>query len=205
MRRLAIIAVLCTGALSITAAFPAFAGGEAAKASTAREPAKGSHEDRTYIGPDAKLSGYKAVLILEPSMDTTAKRTEKVEAVLLELKGIVRSQLRDALEATNRFQVVTYKEDDAKAAGKYLVCRADSLVHFGSTAARWLIGFGAGKSKFFLVESLEDPATKEIVIKYTGYGMDWTAPLGSQIVAKMQSDAVTISHYFGGLVSKLPE
>lgn len=205
MRRRAVISVLCTGALLVTTALPAFAGGEAAKLSTAKEPAKGSHEDRTYISPDAKLSGYKAVLILDPTMDTTAKRSEKVDAVLMELKGIVRSKLRDTLEGTNRFKVVTFREEDAKAAGKYLVCRADSLVHFGSTAARWLIGFGAGRSKFFLVESLEDPGTKDVVVKYTGYGMDWTAPLGSQIVAKMQSDAVTISHYFGGLVSKLPE
>lgn len=138
-------------------------------------------------------------------MDTTARRSEKTDTVLSELRGIIRAQIRDALEATNRFSVVTYKEEEARTLGKYLVCRADTLVHFGSTAKRWLVGFGAGKSKFFLVESIEDADTKEILVKYTGYGMDWTAPTTSQIVAKMQSDAVTISHYFGGLVARLPE
>lgn len=181
------------------------AGGEAARDSTAKNPAKGSHEDRTYISPDAKLGGYKAVLILDPQMETTADRNEKVDSVLSELRGIVRSQLRSSLESTNRFSVVTFKEEDAKQAGKYLVCKSDSMVHFGSTALRWIVGFGAGKSRFFLVESLEDPETQEVLIKYTGYGMDWTAPMGSQIIAKMQSDAVTISGYFGGLVSKMPE
>lgn len=205
MRRSIPFLVLSVGIMMAATVSMVSAGGDAAKRSTAKEPAKGSHEDRTYISPDAKLGGYKAVLILDPVMDTTADRGEKVDAVLSELRGIIRAQVRSSLESTNRFSIVTFKEEDAKQAGKYLVCTSDSMVHFGSTAMRWIIGFGAGKSKFFLVESLEDPETKEVLIKYTGYGMDWTAPMGSQIIAKMQSDAVTISNYFGGLVSKLPE
>lgn len=204
MRRTAFL-LLSVGIAMAVAISVVFAGGDAAKRSTAKEPANGSHEDRTYISPDAKLAGYKAVLILDPVMATTANRSEKVDAALSELQGTIRSQVRSSLEAKNRFPVVTLKEEDAKQAGKYLVCKSDSMVHFGSTAKRWIIGFGAGKSRFFLVQSLEDPETKEVLIKYTGYGMDWTAPTGSQIIAKMQSDAVTISNYFGGLVSKLPE
>ena len=204
MKRTVTFLVLSVSMLLAVAVSMGFAGGDAAKNSTAKAPAKGGHGERTYIAPDGKLGGYKAVLVLDPVMDTTANRSENVQAVLSQLQGIIRSQVRDALEATNRFAVVTYKEEDAKKAGKYLVCKSDSMVHFGSTAMRWIIRFGAGKSKFLLVESLEDAETKDTLVKYTGYGMDWTAPMGSQIIAKTQSDAVTLSHYFGGLVSRLP-
>ena len=66
-----------------------------------------------------------------------------------------------------------------------------------------MIGFGAGKSRLVVVPSLEDPATGEVVLKYTGWG---SAPFGYgfQVLQKMQVDAMEIENYFGGLVRRVP-
>ena len=171
----------------------------AAKASTARQPVEGSHADRTYIAPNARLSEYKAVYVASPAMDTTAERDEKVNDFLTQLQTTIRSSGESALQNTRRFELVTTNEQEAKAKGKYLVCRNDVLAHFGSTAARFWVGMGAGRSKLIVVVSLEDPATQDVVLKYTGWGgaaMGW----GSQILDKMRVDGIAIEQYFAGLI-----
>jgi hypothetical protein len=179
--------------------------GPAAKVSTAKAPVEGSHEDRTYIDTGARLSQYKAVYVAPPAMDTTAGRTEKVDDFLKSLETTIRSSSESSLRNTKKFALVTTNESEAKARGKYLVYRNDVLVHFGSTAARWIVGYGAGRSKLIVVPSLEDPATKNVFVKYTGWGGLALGGSGSEVLSKMQGDAVTIESYFSGLVQRVPK
>ena len=61
---------------------------------------------------------------------------------------------------------------------------------------------GAGRSKLIVVPSLEDPATGNILLKYTGWGgsvIGW----GFQVLGKMQADAIAIENYFAGVVQKV--
>ena len=171
----------------------------AAKTSTARQPVEGSHTDRTYIAPNARLSDYKAVYVAPPAMDTTEERNEKVNEFLTQLQTTIQSSGENGLRNTRRFELVTTNEQEAKAKGKYLTLRNDVLVHFGSTAARFWVGMGAGRSKLVVVVSLEDPATQDVALKYTGWGgavMGW----GSQILDKMRADGIAIEQYFVGLI-----
>ncbi|HMK56897.1 MAG TPA: DUF4410 domain-containing protein [Dissulfurispiraceae bacterium] len=178
---------------------------EVAKNSTIENPAKGSHEERTYVNPSIKLKAYKAVLVESAVMTTTTDpNEEKVKNFLDELQGSINSSMTQALQATERFSVVTNKKDKAAAKGKYLVSRTQCQVHFGSTAARFLVGFGAGKSKLTMIVSLVDPETGEVVLKYTGWG-GAIAGFGAQVMDKMRVDTMSISNYFGGLVRKQPE
>lgn len=179
-------------------------GKDKARTSTAKDPMSGSHEERTYLNSDAHLGSYKTVLVLSPTMDTTGKRSEKVDDFMKQLQGTISTSLEQALRGTGKFETVTMDEPVAKQKGKYLVCRSDALVHFGSTAARMLIGFGSGRSKLIVVTSLEDPTTGDILLKYTGWG-GAIAGYGFQILGKMQTDAIAISQYFGTLASKLPD
>jgi hypothetical protein len=189
-----------SGASQPTAGGPA---ASAARGSTARQPVEGSHGDRTYIDTSARLSQYKVVYVPPPTMDTTADRNEKVNDFLTQLEATVRSSSESALRDTGKFDLVTTDERQAKAKGKYLVYRNDVLVHFGSTAARLLVGMGAGRSKLIVVPSLEDPATKNVLLKYTGWG-GLAMGFGFEVLGKMQGDAVSIERYVGGLVQKLP-
>ena len=177
--------------------------GSTAKDSTARAPAGGSHGDRTYVNPSARLSQYKAVLIEAPAMDTTANRNEKVDDFLNQLQVIVRTSAETSVKGSGKFPLVTQDPEAAKKEGKYLVCKNDVLVHFGSTAARIMIGFGAGKSKVVVVPSLVDPETGEVILKYTGWG---SAPFGYgfQVLQQIQVDVIQIENYFGGLVLRVP-
>lgn len=172
--------------------------GAAALASTAENPAEGSHAERTYRKPEVSLAGYSAVLVAPPEIETTAERNEKIDDFLAQLRGTISVSLVQALEASGKFAEVTGNEDKAKQAGRHLVCRSDVVVHFGSTAARLLIGMGAGRSKLIVVNSLVDPESGEVLLKYTGWG-GAIAGYGFQILGKMQADAVAISQYFGGI------
>ena len=176
--------------------------GTAAKGSTAKRPAEGSHADRTYIDTSARLLEYKVIYVAPPTMDTTAERDEKVSDFLRQLEITIRSSGEGSLRGTGKFELVTTNEQEAKAKGKYLVFHNDVLVHFGSTAARMIVGMGAGRSKLIVVASLEDPSTNNILLKYTGWGGS-VAGFGSQILSKMQGDAVSIESYFAGLVPKV--
>ena len=131
------------------------------------------------------------------------RTVSKVDDFLNQLQGIIQGSAETAVRGTGKFPVVTSDPEAAKKEGKYLVCKNDVLVHFGSTAARIMIGFGAGKSRLVVVPSLEDPATGEVVLKYTGWG---SAPFGYgfQVLQKMQVDAMEIENYFGGLVRRVP-
>lgn len=132
-------------------------------------------------------------------MDTTSDRNAKVENFLSQLQGIIRVSISQSLQDSRKFRLVTTDEAQAKAAGRYLVCRSEALVHFGSTAARLLVGMGAGRSKLIEVVSLEDPATRDVLLKYTGWG-GAAGGFGSQILGKMRSDAFEIAKYFSNLV-----
>ncbi len=177
--------------------------GPAAKVSTARQPIEGSNANRTYVNTSARLSQYKAIYVAPPTMDTTAARNDKVNDFLSQLEATVRSSSESALRSTGKFALVTTNEQEAKAKGKYLVYRNDVLVHFGSTAARALVGMGAGRSKLIVVPSLEDPTTRDVLLKYTGWG-GLAMGFGFEVLGKMQGDAVAIENYFGGLVNRVP-
>lgn len=179
--------------------------GPAAKVSTAKQPVEGSHQDRTYIDTGARLSQYKAVYVAPPTIDTTAARNEKVDDFLRQLEQTIRSSSESTLRNTKKFALVTANESEAKARGKYLVYRNDVLVHFGSTVARWMVGWGAGRSKLIVVPSLEDPATRNVVLKYTGWGGLALGGSGSDVLSKMQGDAITIEYYFSSLVQRVPK
>lgn len=182
---------------------PDAAGAPAAKTSTARQPVEGSHADRTFIQPSTRLTQYKAVYVAPPAMDTTATRNEKVNDFLRQLESTLRSSSETALRETGKFSLVTTDERQAKAKGKYLVYKNDVLVHFGSTAARFAVGMGAGRSKLIVVASLEDPGTQGVLVKYTGWG-GLAAGIGAEVLGKMQMDAVAIERYVGGLVRNMP-
>ena len=171
----------------------------AAKTSTARQPVEGSHTDRTYIAPNAPWSQYRVVYIAPPAMDTTASRDQKVNDFLSQLENTIQSSAENALRNSRKFDLVTTNEQEARAKGKYLAFRNDVLVHFGSTAARFIVGMGAGRSKLIVVASLEDPATQDVLLKYTGWG-GAAGGTGSQILDKMRVDGMAIEQYFVGLI-----
>jgi hypothetical protein len=171
----------------------------AAKTSTARQPVEGSHTDRTYIAPNAPWSQYRVVYIAPPAMDTTASRDQKVNDFLSQLENTIQSSAENALRNARKFDLVTTNEQEARAKGNYLVFRNDVLVHFGSTAARFIVGMGAGRSKLIVVASLEDPATQDVLLKYTGWG-GAAGGTGSQILDKMRVDGMAIEQYFVGLI-----
>lgn len=198
---LGLIAMLVYGCAGGPASQPGATTGSspAAKASTARQPVEGSHADRTYIAPTPILSQFRVVYIAPPAMDTTATRDEKVNDFLTQLDNTIRSSAENALRNSQKFDLVTTSEQEAKAKGKYLVLRNDVLVHFGSTAARFMVGMGAGRSKLIVVPSLEDPATRDVLLKYTGWG-GAAAGTGSQILDKMRVDGMAIEQYFVGLI-----
>ncbi|MEW6490174.1 MAG: DUF4410 domain-containing protein, partial [Thermodesulfobacteriota bacterium] len=127
-------------------------------------------------------------------MRTTADHNEKVDDFLKQLEGTIRASLTQSLEASGRFKEVTARPETARASGSYLVCKSEAMVHFGSTAARLLVGMGAGRSKLIVIHSLEDPQTGEILVKYTGWG-GAIGGFGFQILGKMQADAVAIANY----------
>ena len=198
---LGLMAMLVYGCAGSPASQPGATTGSspAAKASTARQPVEGSHADRTYIAPTPILSQYRVVYIAPPAMDTTAARDEKVNDFLTQLDNTIRSSAENALRNSRKFDLVTSNEQEAKAKGKYLALRNDVLVHFGSTAARFIVGMGAGRSKLIVVVSLEDPATQDVLLKYTGWG-GAAAGTGSQILDKMRVDGMAIEQYFVGLI-----
>jgi hypothetical protein len=132
-------------------------------------------------------------------MDTTATRDEKVNDFLSQLENTIRSSVENALRNSRKFDLVTTNEQEAKAKGRYLVLRNDVLVHFGSTAARFLVGMGAGRSKLIVVPSLDDPSTQDVLLKYTGWG-GAAGGTGSQILDKMRVDGTAIEQYFVGLI-----
>ena len=171
----------------------------AAKTSTARQPVEGSHTDRTYIAPNAPWSQYRVVYIAPPAMDTTASRDQKVNDFLSQLENTIQSSAENALRNARKFDLVTTNEQEVRAKGNYLVFRNDVLVHFGSTAARFIVGMGAGRSKLIVVASLEDPATQDVLLKYTGWG-GAAGGTGSQILDKMRVDGMAIEQYFVGLI-----
>ena len=171
----------------------------AAKTSTARQPVEGSHTDRTYIAPNAPWSQYRVVYIAPPAMDTTASRDQKVNDFLSQLENTIQSSAENALRNARKFDLVTTNEQEARAKGNYLVFRNDVLVHFGSTAARFIVGMGAGRSKLIVVASLDDPATQDVLLKYTGWG-GAAGGTGSQILDKMRVDGMAIEQYFVGLI-----
>ncbi len=110
-------------------------------------------------------------------MDTTSDRNAKVEDFLNQLKGIIRLSLVQSLQDSKKFPLVTTDRAAAKAAGQYVVCRSDVQVHFGSTAARLLVGMGAGRSKLIEVVSLDDPRTGEVFLNLnpaTASSLIWT-------------------------------
>jgi len=198
---LGMIVVLAYGCAGSTASQPGATSGAnfAAKTSTARQPVEGSHADRTYIAPTPILSQYRVVYIAPPAMDTTATRDEKVNDFLTQLENTIRSSAENALRNSRKFDLVTTNEQEARAKGKYLAFRNDVLVHFGSTAARFIVGMGAGRSKLIVVASLDDPATQDVLLKYTGWG-GAAGGTGSQILDKMRVDGMAIEQYFVGLI-----
>lgn len=198
---LGMIVMLAYGCAGSTASQPAATTGAspAAKASTARQPVEGSHTDRTYIAPNAPWSQYRVVYIAPPAMDTTASRDQKVNDFLSQLENTIQSSAENALRNSRKFDLVTTNEQEARVKGKYLVFRNDVLVHFGSTAARFIVGMGAGRSKLIVVASLEDPATQDVLLKYTGWG-GAAGGTGSQILDKMRVDGMAIEQYFVGLI-----
>jgi len=195
---IAMVAYGCAGSQTSQSGTPT-GSSPAAKTSTARQPVEGSHADRTYMGPTPILSQYRVVYIAPPAMDTTATRDEKVNDFLTQLESTIRSSAENALRNSRKFDLVTTNEQEAKAKGRYLVLRNDVLVHFGSTAARFLVGMGAGRSKLIVVPSLDDPSTQDVLLKYTGWG-GAAGGTGSQILDKMRVDGTAIEQYFVGLI-----
>lgn len=177
-------------------------GADAARVSTSANPAGGSHEQRTYRNPNISLADYSAVLIEPAVMNTTAEHNEKVDQFLSSLQGTIDASLLQALQASGKFQEVTARQEEVQGK-RYLVCKSDAMVHFGSTAARLLVGFGAGRSKLIVVHSLVDPQSGEVALKYTGWG-GAIAGFGFQILGKMQGDATLIAQYFGNLARMGP-
>ncbi|MEK6815849.1 MAG: hypothetical protein AABY65_14065 [Nitrospirota bacterium] len=132
-------------------------------------------------------------------METTSAQNAKVEGFLNQLQGIIRVSLVQSLQDSKKYTLVTTDLAAARAAGRHLVCRSEVLVHFGSTAARFLVGMGAGRSKLVEVVRLDDPRTGEILLAYTGWG-GAVGGFGTQILGKMRADAFEIARYFSNVV-----
>src|SRR5262249_3658989 len=158
----------------------------------------GGAEARVFRKPDVDWSNYPIVYVEEAKVTTTAARTPEVEATLQELKTLAENSLRNALENSRRFDLVTVRKDDVLP-GKTLVCRCEMNVPFGNAALRFMVGFGAGRSGLAMTPSLHDAATDERVLSYQGWG-GAMAGWGPQILAKMRNDIPAIASFFTSLI-----
>ena len=119
----------------------------------------------------AALKAYQGVYIgdLESDIQWKKKSNEApIDEDLLDEK--LREQLTMNLKNTSFFGKL---HDAAPAEGTPSIVRLDCelVVEPGSRAARWAVGFGAGKSRSILEITLRDHATGEELGLYHGYGV----------------------------------
>ncbi|HKB16837.1 MAG TPA: DUF4410 domain-containing protein, partial [Planctomycetota bacterium] len=148
-------------------------------------------EPRVFVQPGVDWSRYSVVYLEEATISTTAKRSEKADAILRELKLLAEISLSDALTNSGRFERVVSRKGEIEP-GRTLVCRCAMKVHFGSTALRVTLGFGAGRSGLWMTPSLHDAETGERLLSYRGWGGSFQG-WGADVIAKMQADVPAIA------------
>ncbi len=116
------------------------------------------------------LGGYDKVAIGEIAVDIQWKNPDREsdidDSILVEK---IRDHLTKRLEETGLYQEVAGEPAEEGAAG-WLRLDVDLSVDPGSRAARYVVGFGAGKSQSVIEIRLRDHQTGEELGLYHGYG-----------------------------------
>lgn len=180
-------------ALGLALIGPALAAAPACRSAREAEP-----EPRLFVQPGVDWSRYAIAYVEEATVSTTARRSEKVDAILSEFKLLAEIALSDALTETGRFERVVSRKGEI-VPGRTLVCRCKMRVHFGSTALRMVFGFGAGRSGLWMTPSLHDAETGERLLSFQGWGAAFQG-WGVEILAKMREDIPAIAQYFADLL-----
>ncbi|MBF0515810.1 MAG: hypothetical protein HQK97_01660 [Nitrospirae bacterium] len=176
-----------------------------AKDSTAALPVGGTKEMTTYKAKQVKIGQYKAVFLESAAVDTKVEKTQKVTEFLNELKGIINATIEKSLRDTGRFQSVTSTKSQMPTSAGHLVCKSDSVIIFTNfDKARFMPGYGDGKSRIIMVLSIEDAQSGEILLKYTGWGTLYD-DFGQSTIDKLRVDIADISGYFASLIKGLPD
>src|SRR5262245_47929158 len=155
-------------------------------------------EPRVFVQPGVDWSKYTVVYLEEATISTTAKRSEKVDAILRELKLLAEISLSDALTNTGRFERVVSRKGEIEP-GRALVWRGAREVHFGTTALGVTLGFGGGRSGLWIPPSLHGEETGDRLLNYRGWGGSFQG-WGAGVIAKMQADIPAIAEYFTSLL-----
>lgn len=116
------------------------------------------------------LRGYDRVYVGDVVTDIQWKREENEAPIDEELLAEnLHDRLLERLREYRVFSEVSTEEPEEGAVG-VLRLDCDLDVEPGSRAARYMVGFGAGKSRSILEIHLRDHATGEEVALYHGYG-----------------------------------
>lgn len=115
------------------------------------------------------FKGYKAVALGEVSSDIQYKKADKdspIDEQLLDEK--IREQVLMRLRESGLFETVL--ESPPEDGEGVIRLDVELVVDPGSRAARYVVGFGAGKSQSIIEIFMRDHKTGEELGKYHGYG-----------------------------------
>lgn len=142
-----------------------------ALASTLRQPARGTAEERTYRNGRYRGASFAGVRVLPPVLDAAPNQDPEYREFLVDLATALESGTAQALASVPRLGPVN--PATPVGAGTGLVCRVEALVHVtptGQPVARDPV-FRDPRPKIIVFYRLEDAATGEAVFQYTSMGL----------------------------------
>jgi len=142
-----------------------------ARASTLRQPAGGTAEERTYRNGRYREASFAGVRVLPPRLEAPPNEDAEYQIFLQDLETALASATAQVLASIPRLGPVNPAAQDGP--GVVLVCRTESLVHVtptGQPVGRDPV-FRDPRPKIIVVYRLEDGATGEVVFQYTSVGL----------------------------------
>ncbi len=142
-----------------------------ALASTLRQPARGTAEERTYRNGRYRDASFAGVRVLPVVLDAAPNEDPEYREFLGDLETTLASGTAQALASLPRLGPVNPAAP--VASGTSLVCRIEALVHVtptGQSVGRDPV-FRDPRPKIIVFYRLEDAATGEAVFQYTSMGL----------------------------------
>jgi len=118
------------------------------------------------VKPGASLSKYSAIVISDFSLEgTKIQANPDVEVFAKRLPANFAAMVKDYLDGMGIFRKVVLKKNASSVAGtEYLVLTGKfTKITAGSTAARWVVGFGAGASTVGAKWEVRDGRTGKVL------------------------------------------
>lgn len=146
--------------------------------------------DKVWVAEGFDFSGYEVMLITAVKADGIKPKDVKEEERLEMIRSTLARDLANSVEHKRIVPAVTIKEADLNTASKALKLE-NTIVEFtrGSSAARYLVGFGAGMPRLRVHGQVTDAATGKRLLEYDiDETADWFAS-GYASSATLQSHA----------------